>query len=302
MEDKLLSDTVDTITNTGIRRDEYGDYCCAMGVWYGYCHDRFLIELENGTQFTKYHIYQLPDGDKYHGIRFESMEQLKRDGVQLNLEDYQLVYEDTVDDFKGNDTLESLFTKFNIDHPEDFRGHSLSVSDVIVISVDGKDTAYFCDSYGFEEMPEFFKNKDLSQEKEETPLEKAKNLINDFCVGEYNDEADFSDLHNIGLAYTTLTDDELPVQVTADLVDFKITYEFDGEIYNTEQYDNIEDMVDNGLTGLDFSDLVSVPDEVIDRHSAKEEQPVTLILQNNHDNQRLRFSALFQHDQYKNHM
>ena len=45
-------------------------------------------------------------------------------------------------------------------------------------------------------------------------------------------------------------------------VDFKITYEFDGEVYNTEQYDNIEDMIENGLTGLDFSDLVSVPDDV----------------------------------------
>ena len=311
---------------------------------------------------AKYHIYQLPDGDKYHGIRFESMEQLKRDGVQLNLEDYQLVYEDTVDDFKGNDTLESLFTKFNIDHPEDFSGHSLSVSDVIVISIDGKDTAYFCDSYGFVEMPEFFLEKELVQEKSETakvsdlavgdvimydgarrevekisdksislkdlaapdyggillstsdvlaydgwqqdmeekgfeilskasqtaeienqekvemsPLEKAKNLINDFCVGEYNYEADFSNLHNVGLAHTTLTDDELPVQVTADLVDFKITYEFDGEVYSTEQYDSIENMIDNGLTGLDFSDLVSVPDEVIDRHTAKEEQTVTLM-------------------------
>ena len=48
----IYGSKVDTITNTGIRRDEYGDYCCAMGVWYGYCHDRFLIELENGTQFT----------------------------------------------------------------------------------------------------------------------------------------------------------------------------------------------------------------------------------------------------------
>ena len=61
--------------------------------------------------------------------------------------------------------------------------------------------------------------------------------------------------------FTTLTDDELPIQVTADLVDFKITYEFDGEVYNTEQYDSIEDMIENGLTGLDFSDLISVPDE-----------------------------------------
>ena len=48
----IYGSKVDTITGTGIRRDDYGDYCCAMGVWYGYCNDRFLIELENGTQFT----------------------------------------------------------------------------------------------------------------------------------------------------------------------------------------------------------------------------------------------------------
>ena len=48
----IYGSKVDTITGTGIRRDEYGDFCCAMGVWYGYCGDRFLIELENGTQFT----------------------------------------------------------------------------------------------------------------------------------------------------------------------------------------------------------------------------------------------------------
>lgn len=95
----------------------------------------------------------------------------------------------------------------------------------------------------------------------ETPLDKAKFLINDFCEAEYRESADFDDLHNVGLVFTTLTDDELPIQVTADLVDFKITYEFDGEVYNTEQYDSIEDMIENGLTGLDFSDLISVPDE-----------------------------------------
>lgn len=483
----------------------------------------------------KFQIYQLPSGDEYHGVRFESMDRLKADGVQLNKDDYALVYEGEVGEFRGNATLEALYTQFNIDHPEDFRGHSLSVSDVIVISVDGKDTAHFCDSFGFTEMPEFFREKELVQEKPETakvsdlavgdiimydgarrevekisdksislkdldapnyggillgtsdvlaydgwqqdmeekgfeilskaekpaveapekaepedkgsvslckvgdfyemygknaeigaevlglrmlskngspmvgfpdhvkdeysaklreagytvlieqafelnppkreaeklqtlqqvvdkffgtdcesaeteggtwklaiadgdkvgelfyggepvcgiynrgdkmeiepyrelstflkllqtamlehnpdkpveimdfqrtfetPLDKAKSLINDFCEAEYRQGADFDDLHNVGLAFTTLTDDELPIQVTADLVDFKITYEFDGEVYNTEQYDNIEDMIENGLTGLDFSDLVSVPDDVIDRHKSKDEQTVELM-------------------------
>lgn len=491
------------------------------------------VEKAQGT----FKIYQLPSGEKYHGVRFEDMEQLKRDGVQLNHDDYEVVYEGEVGEFRGNATLEALYTQFNTDHPEDFRGHSLSVSDVIVISVDGKDTAYFCDSFGFTEMPEFFREKELVQEKPdtakvsdlavgdtilyegkrrevesisdksislkdldapdyggillgtsdvlayegwqqdmeekgfeilskaekpapvvdapeqaepedkgpvslrkvgdfyemhgknaeigaevlglrmlskngqpmvgfpahvkdeysdklreagytvlieqafelnppkreaeklqtlqqvvdkffgtdcesaetergtwklaiadgdkvgelfydgdpvcgiynrgdkmeiepyremttfpallrtamlehnpdkpveimdfqhtfETPLDKAKFLINDFCEAEYREGADFSDLHNVGLAFTTLTDDELPIQVTADLVDFKITHEFDGEVFDTEQFDSIEDMIENGLTDLDFSDLVSVPDEVIDRHTGKDEQTVDLM-------------------------
>lgn len=485
------------------------------------------VEKAQGT----FKIYQLPSGEKYHGVRFEDMEQLKKNGVQLNHDDYELFYEGEVGEFRGNATLEALYTQFNTKHPEDFRGHSLSVSDVIVISVDGKDTAYFCDSFGFTEMPEFFREKELVQEKPETakvsdlavgdtilyegkrrevesisnksislkdldapdyggillgtsdvlaydgwqqdmeekgfeiiskggqqaekaepedkgpvslrkvgdfyemygknaevgaevlglrmlskngqpmvgfpdhvkdeysaklreagytvlieqafelnppkreaeklqtlqqvvdkffdtdcesaeteggtwklaiadgdkvgelfyggdpvcgiynridkmeiepyhelttfpallrtamlehnpdkpveimdfqrtfetPLDKAKWLINDFCEAEYRDGADFSDLHNVGLAFTTLTDDELPIQVTADLVDFKITHEFDGEVFDTEQFDSIEDMIENGLTDLDFSDLVSAPDEVIERHTGKDEQTVDLM-------------------------
>ena len=132
------------------------------------------VEKAQGT----FKIYQLPSGEKYHGVRFESMDRLKADGVQLNHDDYELVYEGEVGEFRGNATLEALYTQFNTDHPEDFRGHSLSVSDVIVISVDGKDTAYFCDSFGFTEMPEFFREKELVQEKPET----AK--VSDLAVGD----------------------------------------------------------------------------------------------------------------------
>lgn len=572
--------------------------------------ERQTEEQVKGT----YKIYQLPNGEKYHGIRFESKEQLEKDEVQLNHEDYELVYEGEIADFKGNATLEAIFTQFNTAHPADFSGHSLSVSDVIVISADSKESAYYCDSFGFVEMPKFFKEKALLQEKSavqeitflgnrngfdavksaanyksfgttvsdgdtlsivmndnadvsdvrrlvetaqehglylnvpsaemlesrfggnfmqkadtpetkkvhqvitnagfdggiddkmeyatvdkaikagreyladgylgfsvfnketkaiehtegdfplseaynakilkqngitepedkepvslrkvgdfyemygknaeigaevlglhmlskngspmvgfpdhvkdeyseklskagysilieqafelnppkrepeklqtlqqvvdrffgtdcesaeteggtwklaiadgdkvgelfyggepscgiynrgnkmeiesyskegffakllqdtmlehnpdmpveimkfqrtfETPLDKAKYLINNFCESEYDSQADFSNLHEIHIAYTTLTDDELPIQITADLIDFKITYEFNGEIYNTEQYDSIEDMIENGLTGLDFNELVSVPDSLIEKHTAKDEQTI----------------------------
>ena len=464
-------------------------FACIAKYKYNVTFDKSEPEQQN----SKFQIYQLPDGEEYHGIRFEGMEQLKKDGIQLNKDNYELVYEGEIAEFQGNAALEKLYTQFNTDRPDDFTGRSLSVSDVIVISDNGTETAYFCDSFGFTEMPEFFRDKELVEEKNEaskvsdfkaktnemfnniggyspkeiealveehiinifaeneisaevkdlavygsrsrgmetdnsdldivveiansdlkedflfnilnedkleidgikidinpiraeetgtlemylenaekylseksqenktekaenktaseyvtllkvgdfyemygkdaeigaevlglhmfsrkgesmvgfpdrmvyeyseklkesgytviidqalgittpkseveksieTPLDKAKQIINDFCEAEYREGADFSDLHNVSLAFTTLTDDELPVQVTADLIDFKITYEFDGEVYNIEQYDSIEDMIDNGLTGLDFSDLVSVPDEVIDRHIGKDEQ------------------------------
>lgn len=98
-------------------------------------------------------------------------------------------------------------------------------------------------------------------------LEKAKELINDFCEQEYGEGADFTDLHDIGIAYTTYTDDEKELQVTADLIDCKIIYEYDGETFKTEQYKDIDDMAENGLTGLDFDELVSPPDEVIESES-----------------------------------
>ena len=115
------------------------------------------------------------------------------------------------------------------------------------------------------------------EEKPNAALEKAKQLINDFCEEEYSNGADFSDLHNVGLAYTTLTDYELPIQVTADLVEFKITQEFDGELTKVEQYSNIDDMVENGLTGLDFSDLIDVSDEIVNKHIGADDFKLSLI-------------------------
>ena len=119
------------------------------------------VEKEQG----KFQIYQLPGGEKYHGVRFEGLDRLKAEGVQLNRDDYELVYEGLVGEFRGNATLEGIFTQFNTNQPADFSGHSLSVSDVIVISMDDKDTAYYCDSFGFTEMPEFFLEKERTQEK-----------------------------------------------------------------------------------------------------------------------------------------
>ena len=105
----------------------------------------------------------------------------------------------------------------------------------------------------------------------ENPLDKAKALINDFCESEYGSPADFSDLHNVHLAYTTYTDDELPLQVMADLIDHAIIHEFNNVTFQAEMFDDLTQMIENGLTGLDFDELVAISDEDIERYSAKAE-------------------------------
>ena len=102
-----------------------------------------------------YKLYQLKKGDENHFHRFISLDMLKSDGLKVEFSRYDKVYEGNMAD---GDTLETLFYKFNMDHPADFRGWSMSVSDVVVITEDGISKAYYCDSYGFTEVPEFFNN------------------------------------------------------------------------------------------------------------------------------------------------
>ena len=112
-----------------------------------------------------YTIYQLPGGEKYHGIRFESSAQLAKEGIYLNEDDYDEVYSGEIANFKGGRSLEELFVQFNSADPnrlpDDFKGHSLSVSDVIEIETDGTSKAYFIDRAGFTEYPTFYMDKDL---------------------------------------------------------------------------------------------------------------------------------------------
>jgi len=99
-----------------------------------------------------YKIYQVDPHDCDYAFEWWSW---ARD--RFNFKDYKLVYEGEVSDSayaKGNDyVLERLFTKFNIDHPKDFRGHSLSVSDIV--ELDGK--YYYCDNVGWTDITKFIK-------------------------------------------------------------------------------------------------------------------------------------------------
>ncbi len=97
-------------------------------------------------------IYQLRGGDETRDYRYESLDSLRRNGLSVRLENYELVYEAPL---TAQDDLEGIYTRFNVDRPADFTGHSLSVSDIVVLHQDGKDAAHYCDRAGFTEVPEF---------------------------------------------------------------------------------------------------------------------------------------------------
>ena len=107
---------------------------------------------------------------------------------------------------------------------------------------------------------------ELQGQAEQALLERAKGLISDFCRSEYGSEADFSDPAKIGVAYTTVTDDEIPVQVNIDLVNYRLERYLDDEHLETRQYASLQELITNELENLDFSDLIHVSDEDVEQY------------------------------------
>lgn len=99
-------------------------------------------------------IYQLKDNENTRNIRFVEYTYLKESGKKLNPENYIKVYSA---ELKTQASLEDIYTEFNMNHPKDFTGHSLSISDIVVIEKQGEEKAYYVDKIGFKEVDEFLK-------------------------------------------------------------------------------------------------------------------------------------------------
>ena len=108
--------------------------------------------------------------------------------------------------------------------------------------------------------------QDAERVAEQALMERAKGLISDFCRSEYDSEADFSDPTKIGVAYTTVTDDEIPIQVNIDLVNYRLERYLDDEHLETRQYGSLQEIITNELENLDFSDLIHVSDEDVEQY------------------------------------
>ena len=115
-------------------------------------------------------IYQLKSGNETLDYRFEPLDAIRNNGLSVKPENYELVYTAPLTE---KDNLESIYTRFNIDHPADFKGHSLSVSDIVVLHQDGKDTAHYCDRFGFSQVPEFLQPEQAAEVTIPTPDQMA---------------------------------------------------------------------------------------------------------------------------------
>ncbi len=127
----------------------------------------------------KYGIYQLKDNPELNTFRFQGTESLKRLGIikdnfdAVTPENYKLVYMGELTELQGqtqSETLEAIYTKLNVDHPADYKAHSLSVSDIVVLHENGENTAHFVDSFGFTELPKFMLTLEGKENEIETEL------------------------------------------------------------------------------------------------------------------------------------
>ena len=143
-----------------------------------------IAEQAQTVQRDTFSIYQLKSGNETLDYRFEPLDAIRNNGLSVKPENYELVYTAPLTE---KDNLESIYTRFNIDHPADFKGHSLSVSDIVVLHQDGKDTAHYCDRFGFSQVPEFLQPERAAEVTIPTPdqmatQERISTPRGSFCV------------------------------------------------------------------------------------------------------------------------
>ena len=250
----------------------------------------------------RFEIYQLTADPANAKLLFTSYDGVHADGMTINRSNYELKYSAPL---TPDTTLDSIYVQFNINRPADFTGHSLSVSDIVVLHRNGQDTAHYVDSIGFADVPEFlteqtqenvfqrntpperdvfegnspaeraelaasdpdndvFDGNTLTEAvqsaeahtAEDSDLKTAKQLINDYCIEEFDTMADFSDLSDVGLAYSTTEDDEHEIQVSADLNTYCINYAVDGETVHSVSFDSLHELNDH-FASLYFDAMIS---------------------------------------------
>lgn len=130
---------------------------------FGIRTDVWQSVLLQGSE-KQFGIYQITERDPEHDYRFMGLDYVEKKGMTVARADYDLIYAAPLTD---KDTLDGIFERFNIQRPADFTGHSLSVSDVVVINDGESVKAYYVDSIGFAKLPDFFKERNMDLQKDD---------------------------------------------------------------------------------------------------------------------------------------
>ena len=133
---------------------------------------RLQEDINTEAQFLygnqdKFGIYQLKDDEAMRDYCFESIEHLQRRELEVDKDHYDLIY---VGELTDKTSLDGIYEQFNLDRPGDFIGHSLSVSDLIVLHKDGENTAHFVDSFGFTEIDNFLEKENTMGRANQIPI------------------------------------------------------------------------------------------------------------------------------------
>lgn len=129
------------------------------------CRENEELLLTPDATNSRYAIYQLDPNGNGDDKRFMNMDYIRSHGGEIIGDEYNLIYSGVL---SSQETLDSLYQRFNINHPEGYTGHSLSVSDVILLNRDGQVQSYFVDSFGFSELPDFVRQRQEMMEPKES--------------------------------------------------------------------------------------------------------------------------------------
>lgn len=136
----------------------------------------------------RFGIYQLKDTEEARDIHFMGMDYLESKGIAVTKENYDLLYTAPLEE---GTSLEDIYTRFNIDRPADFRGHSLSVSDVVVLHQNGENTSHYVDSFGYREVPEFTKELMAEHTQEQASvIDETAEILSEIAQEHAQDEPD----------------------------------------------------------------------------------------------------------------
>ena len=237
-----------------------------------------------GQDKDTFSIYQIKGGDETRDFRFEPYDRLQAAGNVVDRANYELV---NTAPLAPETSLEDIYTRFNIDHPKDFKGHSLSVSDVVVLHQNGQDAAHFVDSVGFRQVPEF-----LQEQKQLTPddLETGETIKTPrgtfhvtamsreqietagYGFHHQSDDGKYLIMGNGTRAFAVAAEQpekENPLKYVEDTVE-QNDNSFDGIINNTPTVDELEAKVKAGET-ISLVDLANAVKA--DRERGKEAKP-----------------------------